>query len=143
MKEDENSCVVCKKKFATADLIPFSAVRNTISDMIKRDFSEWSDGCYICKSDMSAYRAKEVQILIEEEVGELSDLEKEVLESLHRHELLSSNTEEEFEQDRTFGEKLSDKLAAFGGSWKFLVIFSFFFTVLDYNEFSGYILATC
>jgi len=126
MKKDKNSCVVCKKTFATADLVSFSAVRNIISEMIKRDFPEWSDGCYICKSDMTAYRAKEVQIIIEEEVGELSDLEKEVLESLQRHELLSSNTEQEFEQDRTFGEKLSDKLAAFGGSWKFLIIFAFF-----------------
>jgi uncharacterized membrane protein len=126
MKKDKKSCVVCKKTPATADLVPFSAVRNTISEMIKRDFSEWSDGCYICKSDITAYRAKEVQIIIEDEVGELSDLEKEVLESLQRHELLSSNTEQEFEQERTFGEKLSDKLATFGGSWKFLIIFSFF-----------------
>lgn len=126
MKEDKNSCVACKKISATADLVPFSAVRNTISEMIKRDFSEWSDGCYICKSDITAYRAKEVQIIIEDEVGELSDLEKEVLESLQRHELLSANTEQEFEQERTFGEKLSDKLATFGGSWKFLIIFSFF-----------------
>jgi uncharacterized membrane protein len=126
MKKDKNSCVVCKKIFATADLVSFSAVRNIISEMIKRDFPEWSDGCYICKSDMTAYRAKEVQIMIEEEVGELSDLEKEVLESLQRHELLSSNTEQEFEQDRTFGEKLSDKIAAFGGSWRFLIIFAFF-----------------
>jgi uncharacterized membrane protein len=122
----DNSCVVCKKTFATADLIPFSAVRNKISEMIKHDFAEWSDGCYICKSDITAYRAKEVQIMIEEEVGELSELEREVLESLQRHELLSSNTEEEFEHERTFQEILSDKLATFGGSWKFLVIFSFF-----------------
>lgn len=126
MKEDKNSCIVCKKIFDTDDLIPFSAVRNIISEMIERDFSEWSEGCYICKSDMTTYRAKEVQIIIEKEVGELSDLETEVLESLRRHELLSSNTEQEFEQDRTLGEKLSDKLATFGGSWKFLIVFSFF-----------------
>jgi uncharacterized membrane protein len=126
MKKGINNCVVCNKKYDTTELVPFSAVRNIISDMIKRDFSDWSDGCYICKSDLTAYRAKEVQSMIEDEVGELSDLEKEVLESLHRHELLSSNTEQEFEQDRTFGEKLSDRLAAFGGSWKFLIIFSFF-----------------
>ena len=126
MKKDKNSCVVCKKSFATSDLVPFSAVRNTISEMIKSDLSEWSDGCYICKSDMTAYRTKEVKIIIEEEVGELSDLEKEVMESLQRHELLSSNTEQEFEQEKTLGEKLSDKLATFGGSWKFLIIFSFF-----------------
>ena len=126
MEKGKSNCVVCKKDFATADLVPFTAVRNIISDMIKHDFSEWSDGCYICKSDITAYRAKEVQLIIEEEVGELSGLEKEVLESLQRHELLSSNTEQEFDQERTFGEKLSDRLATFGGSWKFLIIFSFF-----------------
>jgi uncharacterized membrane protein len=126
MKKDNNNCVVCKKSFSSADLVPFSAIRNIISEMIRRDFSEWSDGCYICKADITAYRAKEVQMLIEEEVGELSDLEKEVLESLKRHDLLSSNTDQEFEQERTFGEKLSDKIASFGGSWKFLIIFSFF-----------------
>ena len=126
MKKDKNSCIVCKKNFVPADLVPFSAVRNIISEMIKRDFAEWSDGCYICKSDMTAYRAREVQEIIEEEVGELSDLEKEVLESLQRHELLSSNTEQEFDQERSFGEKLSDKLATFGGSWRFLIIFSLF-----------------
>ena len=50
---------------------------------------------------ISADRAKEVQI-IEEEAGEFTDFEKEVLESLHRHELLSSNTEQEFERERDF-----------------------------------------
>jgi uncharacterized membrane protein len=94
--------------------------------MIKHEYPGWSDGCYICKRDITLYRTKEVQMIIKEEVGELSDLEKEVLESLQRHEVLASNTEQEFEQDRSFGEKLSDKIAAFGGSWKFLILFSFF-----------------
>ena len=126
MKKVNNSCVVCKKSFDTSDLVPFSAVRSIISEMIKRDFSEWTEECYICKSDLTTYRYKEVQTMIEEEVGELTNLENEVLESLQRHEVLSSNTEKEFEQEKTFGEKLSDKLATFGGSWRFLIIFSLF-----------------
>ena len=126
MGNDKKLCVVCKKNFAAGDLVPFSAVRNMLSAMIKHDFPEWSDGCYICNSDMKAYRAKEVQAIIEKEVGELSDLEKEVVESLHRHELISSDAEQEFAEKRTIGEKLSDNLAAFGGSWKFLIIFSLF-----------------
>ena len=130
MKKDNNlNCVVCKKAFAEAELVSFSAVRSITSDMIKADFPDWSDGGYVCKSDLTAYRAKEVQKIIEEEVGELSDLEKEVLESLQRHELLSSNIEEDLEQDRTFGEKLSDKLASFGGSWRFLILFSLFLMI--------------
>ena len=97
--------------------------------MIKNDFSEWSVNSYICKPDLSHYRSKEVQKLLEEEMGELTELEKEVLESLQHHELLSSNIEKEFEQDRTFGEKLSDRIATFGGSWKFLIFFLVFLIV--------------
>ncbi len=127
MQEDKHSCTVCKNNFAKESLVPFLAVRNKLTELIRHDFPEWSDGCYICKSDLAAYRAKEVQAIIEEEIGELSELEKEVLESLQRHELLSSDIEKEFEQERTFGEKLSDNLAAFGGSWKFLIFFSIFY----------------
>ncbi len=126
MKNDKHSCIVCENTFARNDLVPFSRVRDFVSEIIKRDFSEWSEGRYICKLDLTAYRAKEVLIIIEEEVGELSDLDKEVLNSLQRHDLLSSNIEREFEKERTLGEKLSDKLATFGGSWKFLISFSFF-----------------
>jgi uncharacterized membrane protein len=53
----------------------------------------------------------------------LSTLDREVLESLKQHETLTSNVEAEFEQESTVGERLSDKMASFGGSWTFLIIF--------------------
>ena len=36
---------------------------------------------------------------------------------------MASNVETEFEQESSFGERLSDKLASFGGSWTFLILF--------------------
>ncbi|MDI1356797.1 MAG: DUF1003 domain-containing protein [Methylobacter sp.] len=64
--------------------------------------------------------------MLETENGELTSLEKEVLDSLSEHELLSKNIEMEFEQVWTFGERLADRIASFGGSWKFLIIFFVF-----------------
>ena len=64
--------------------------------------------------------------LLESEKGELSELEKQVLDSLQKHELISSNVDNEFERDWTFGERLADRIAAFGGSWSFLIIFALF-----------------
>jgi uncharacterized membrane protein len=43
-----------------------------------------------------------------------------VIESLQHHELLTENIEKQFERNLTFGEHLSDKIAEFGGSWKFI-----------------------
>jgi len=65
--------------------------------------------------------------LLESEKGELSSLEHDVVRSLREHELLSANIDAEFEQKWSFGERLADKIATFGGSWAFLICFGIFF----------------
>jgi len=60
---------------------------------------------------------------LEDEIGELSALDNEVIQSLERHEILSSDISKQFERELTFGERLSDHIAEFGGSWKFLITF--------------------
>lgn len=40
--------------------------------------------------------------------------------------LASKNVNEEIEESLTFGERLADKIAVFGGSWSFLISFFFF-----------------
>ncbi len=60
---------------------------------------------------------------MQDEIGELSALDQEVIESLEQHEILSSDIEKQFEKKLTFGERLSDRIAEFGGSWKFLITF--------------------
>jgi uncharacterized membrane protein len=67
---------------------------------------------------------KYIQNLLESEKGELTALDHEVLESLQRHEILSSNVDAQFEKDLALGEKMADGLATFGGSWTFLIIFA-------------------
>ena len=60
---------------------------------------------------------------MQDEIGELTALDQEVVESLERHEILSSDISKQFERKLTFGERLSDQIAEFGGSWKFLITF--------------------
>ena len=66
-----------------------------------------------------------MQKLLIDEKGELSNLEKDVIDKLSEYESISENVEKEFISNLTFGEKLSDLIASFGGSWKFIIIFSF------------------
>ncbi len=49
------------------------------------------------------------------------------MQSLADHETLAENIEAEWVGQRTLGERLSDHLASFGGSWTFII---FFFVVL-------------
>ena len=62
--------------------------------------------------------------LLEAEKGELTALEKEVLESLSQQEILSRNPEEELKSASTMGQRLADRIAAVGGSWRFITMFA-------------------
>src|SRR5262249_41714144 len=48
----------------------------------------------------------------------------QVAESIASHETLAENVEQEFDEQRTLGEKMSDVIAAFGGSWSFILLFA-------------------
>jgi len=126
MKKNGYECAVCKKIFSQTDVVSAHLVREPVNELIRRNHPNWSNESYICRSDLSGYRTKYVHSLLESEKGELSELEKQVLDSLQKHELISSNVDNEFERDWTFGERLADRIASFGGSWSFLMIFALF-----------------
>lgn len=52
-----------------------------------------------------------------------SESERRVLERLRERSHVSRNTHEEFEAELTLGERLADRIAVFGGSWTFILIF--------------------
>jgi uncharacterized membrane protein len=65
-----------------------------------------------------------VKSLLEAERGELTALDNEVLESLRQHEVLSRNPEVDLQTGSTAGQRLADRVAAFGGSWRFIIVFA-------------------
>jgi uncharacterized membrane protein len=129
MKKNNHECAVCKKTFSPADVISAHIIRDPVYALIRADYPDWSDESYICRADLSVYRTKYVHSLLESEKGELSELENEVLDSLQKHELISADIEKESEGEWTLGERLADRVAAFGGSWWFLIIFAVFLCI--------------
>jgi uncharacterized membrane protein len=73
--------------------------------------------------ELARYRARYIEELLQQEHGEFSELDRQVAESIAKQDTIAENTEEEFEENRTLGDKLSDQLASFGGSWGFLIAF--------------------
>ena len=47
----------------------------------------------------------------------------DIVEKAIKEETLITTTIEEVDEERTYGEKLSDQVATFGGSWRFIIIF--------------------
>jgi uncharacterized membrane protein len=104
-------------------------VSEAVAREIRKDFPAWSPEGYICRDDLNRYRARHIQQLLGKEKGELSALDREVLDSLRSHDLLSSNVDDELAGELNFGQRLSDRIAEFGGSWSFLICFSIFIAI--------------
>ena len=122
-QEINKICQLCKKHKKKSELLPLELIDPELFDFIKEKYPECSDQGYICRSDLSNIRLKYVEEVLRKEKGELSVLEKGVFDSLKEQETIARNINTEFEEQLTFGQKLSDKLAEFGGSWKFIIIF--------------------
>jgi len=116
-------CQICGKPFRLRDLRPWISVRPTVSDLIVKDHPDWRDGSFICRDDLAIYRRRYVEGLLAEERGELSDLEGRVLQSLESGELISQQPQALLDERATFGDRMADRVAAFGGSWTFILSF--------------------
>lgn len=54
---------------------------------------------------------------------EAGESEQRVVERLTRRVHISRDTNQEFQENLTLGQRLADRLAIFGGSWAFILIF--------------------
>ncbi|HUD73202.1 MAG TPA: DUF1003 domain-containing protein [Dongiaceae bacterium] len=120
------ACAVCGKECPARDLVLGEALRPQIADLVRSAHPGWSHTDRICRADVGRFRMEYVQSILKSEKGELSSLEREVLESIQNHELISEYVDIGVEKERTFGERVSDKVASFGGSWAFLISFGVF-----------------
>src|SRR5436853_4866771 len=116
-------CEICKKPKSPHDGMLAELIRPSLLEFIKKRLPNWDGKGFICLEDLGKFRKEYVKDVLEDELGELSTLDNEVIESLHQHEILASNIEEQFERKLTFGERLSDQIASFGGSWRFIILF--------------------
>ena len=115
-------CCVCGLEKGKRELISLELLRPSLAERILVDRPEANVEAFICRTDLAIYRTKYVQELLHTEHGELSELDRRVAESITLHDTLAEDTEREYDEERTFGERLSDHIASFGGSWTFIII---------------------
>jgi uncharacterized membrane protein len=117
------NCQICGRGFSAQNGAIGENVRPSLAEFIKSQRPNWNPQGFICFGDLGSFRRDYVKNALECEIGELTALDHEVIESLREHEVLTENIEKQFERKLTFGEHLSDKIASFGGSWRFIILF--------------------
>ncbi len=122
-KERKALCSLCGKAKGLASLLNADLVRSSLHGVISGKYPEWDRKGYICRTDLNRIKGEYIQKVLQDEQGRLSSLEQEVLRSMKENEILSENTNQQFDRELTFGERIADKVAIFGGSWRFILSF--------------------
>jgi uncharacterized membrane protein len=116
-------CQVCRKHFKLGEVIKAKLIEAPIAELIQAKHPQWSPRGYICLADLNLFRTGYVTEVLKGAGQEVCDLKVEMAKSLEEEELSSRNINQEFESRMTLGDRLSDHLADFGGSWVFISIF--------------------
>jgi len=127
-------CAICDE--ATREPITFGAVRPSLATGLAAAHPHLKTNDIICRKHLTEERTRYVEQLLERERGELSELERQVVESLAREETVARDIEAAWTGTRTFGERVSDFVADFGGSWNFII--SFFVILLVWIAFNAW-----
>ncbi|WP_432410101.1 DUF1003 domain-containing protein [Rasiella sp. SM2506] len=117
--------VISKKEFPKSEMILGKSIRASIFTFIKNEHPSLSKKSMISISELNRYRQKYLESYLLKEAGDLSQLELEVLQSIERQELITSNIVSDKEEfSSSYGQRLADNVATFGGSWKFIILFA-------------------
>lgn len=128
-RDRRERCAITKKLRPRKELTLLDALRPELADFIRREHPNLAEDALISKSAVNAYRSRYVEELLREEHGEFTELDRQVTMSIANQDTIAENVEQEFESERTFGERAADILAKFGGSWSFLISFAVFLGV--------------
>ncbi|MFC6267225.1 DUF1003 domain-containing protein [Frigoriflavimonas asaccharolytica] len=104
-------------------------LRKGILELIQKQYPDFSQSDYISLQELNLYRRLYLTSLITEEKGELDMIDVDVMDAINNNSILSENIQDEVEKENTVGENLADKVASFGGSWTFILVFFTFIMV--------------
>lgn len=113
------------KEFPDRERISGKLVRTPILDVIKQENPGFDENCSLAMSELNHYREQYIANFLVKEMGDLSVMENRVLEALKNKTLLTDKLEDEMQQ-LTFGQRIADRVATFGGSWTFIISFMCF-----------------
>jgi hypothetical protein len=87
-------CQICNKPKSPNSGMIAELIRPSLLEFVKKGMPGLDSKGFICFDDLGEFRKDYVKEVLQDEIGELSALDQEVIESLEQHEILSSNNRE-------------------------------------------------
>ena len=120
---------ITKKEIPNGEEIKGQEIREGIFNLIQSNIPDFNKDSYISLVELNQYRRLYLTSLIVQEKGELAVIDQDVKKKKKNNSILSENIQDEIESTLTLGQKIADRVAAFGGSWTFIITFFSFIII--------------
>lgn len=120
---------ISKQEIQKGEEVKGQDIREGIFNLIKSKFPNFGQDDFITIAELNQYRRLYLTSLISQEKGEIAVIDRDVMEAIKNNSILSENIQDEIEAELTFGQRIADKVAAFGGSWTFIITFFSFILI--------------
>lgn len=115
-------CSICKEDKKEA--FPLEKLDSALKEIYsKGSANNKSNHKIICSDCTSNLRIEYLKELLEIEKKDLLKNETTIMRNLKKQDSISHNKDIELLSNFTFGDKVADKIALFGGSWYFIISF--------------------
>lgn len=117
---------ITKMEISHGDEVLINDFRPGILQLLREQYPKISKEKYRSPDELNVYRRRNLAQLVDLEKGELAVIDQDVRNAIRDNSLLSENVQIELDKPLSFGQRMADRIATFGGSLRFLGAFLIF-----------------
>lgn len=118
-----------KKIYPISEMVNADNIQEGILQLIQKDYPNFQSGSNLSITELNIFRQIYLSDFLKKETGDLTALEQIVLKNEADHRLITQAVDMEDFGDLTLGQRVADKVASFGGSWRFIISFFVFLAI--------------
>lgn len=117
------TCYITHRLVDESHAVKGAAMRNTVFEYIRQNHPDFTQNDYLSRVEFDGIRRAYLQHLVTLENDDITQGQQIVIDAVANHKILSEDVEPIIESQLTIGQRAADKIAEFGGSWKFIISF--------------------
>jgi uncharacterized membrane protein len=127
--DNEFTSDLSQKSFSLYQKIASHSISDSFLRFIQEEHPAFTENCFLSISELSSLRVEFIAQKLKGQLGELSSMEKLVIDTLSDGDVISNLALSQETTPLSRGQKMADYVATFGGSWMFISWFGFFLLV--------------
>ncbi|MBW1606236.1 DUF1003 domain-containing protein [Lactobacillus sp. Sy-1] len=126
MENNMRNCLVDHKEYLKTEGRLLKDLDTTIFGHIKHDYAKAGENDFICNQHLLKYQVEMVDQLIRDDEHRNQKIDRKLTKTIRDNDYQIKDINDALNSSETFGQRIADQVARFGGSWGFILAFIVF-----------------